>query len=149
MLARQGFSESELILHWEDIVGERLAASSRPIKLQWPPRPQGHRPEVPPSSATLVIRVEGAVAIELQHMSDQLLARLNAHLGWRCVGKLALKQGPIDRLPPRRLRPPALSSEALADAGARVTGVSHEPLHDALSRLSARITQKATSGSAV
>lgn len=139
ILVRQGFSNSELILNWDDIVGERLAANSRPIKLQWPPRPAGARPDVPPQTATLVIRVESGFAIELQHMADQMLARINAHLGWRCVGRLSFKQGSVER-PESEVRshaPP--SPEALAAAERHVVGIEPEPLRDALLRLGARV----------
>lgn len=136
VLARQGFGESALILHWDDIVGERLAAVSQPIKLVWPPRPARHA-EAAPQPATLQIRVEGAVAIELQHMADQLLARINAHLGWRCVGKLAFRQGPIERAAPGASRGRAPTPEALDRAGTRVAGIADEALRDALARLGA------------
>ncbi len=148
VLARQGFSESDLILHWDDIVGERLAANSRPIKLQWPPRPAGQRPEAPPQPATLVVRVEGGFAIELQHMADQVLARINAHLGWRCIGRLTFKQGPIERADPAGPRRPDLTPAALAAASALVRDVADDALRDALTRLGARITQTALAAKA-
>lgn len=139
VLARQGFGQSDLILHWDDIVGERLAANSRPIKLTWPPRPAGRHPEVAPQPATLVIRVEGGFALELQHMTDQVLARINAHLGWRCVGRLSFKQGPIERGDTARHRRGALAPEALAAASERVAGIEDEALRTALTRLGAHV----------
>lgn len=139
VLARQGFSESDLILHWDDIVGERLAASSRPIKLQWPPRPPGRAPEAASQAATLVIRVEGGFALELQHMGEQVLARINAHLGWRCVGKLAFRQGPIERATPGAARVRAPSAAALAAAAERLGPIEDEALGAALARLGAHI----------
>ena len=94
--------------------------------------------------ATLVVRVEGVFAIELQHMADQVLARINAHLGWRCVGRLVFKQGPIERAKAtdRRRAPP--SAAALAGAAARVANVADDGLRDALTRLGARIADRDT-----
>ncbi len=139
VLARQGFAESDLILHWDDIVGARLAARSRPIKLAWPPRPPGRQPDAPPQSATLVVRVEGGFALELQHMADQVLARINAHLGWRCVGKLTFKQGPIAHGETALARASAPSPEALAAASAHVGAIAADGLRDALTRLGAHV----------
>ena len=139
VLARQGFSESDLILHWDDIVGERLAANSRPIKLAWPPRPPGRQPDAPPQPATLVVRVEGGFALELQHMADQVLARINAHLGWRCVGKLTFKQGPIDRVATARRRGAVPSPSALATASTHVGDIAADGLREALTRLGAHV----------
>ncbi len=141
VLARQGFSESDLILHWDDIVGERLAGNSRPIKLQWPVRPPGRPPDAPPQAATLVVRVEGGFAIELQHMSAEVLARINAHLGWRCVGRLTFKQGPIERVDPEKGRRAPLTPADLAASAETVGNIADDALRDALTRLGARIGQ--------
>ena len=142
VLARQGFSEADLILNWEDIVGERLAANSRPIKLQWPPRPAAAQPRHPgaaPVSATLLVRVEGAFAPELQHLADQVLARVNAHLGWRCVGRLALRQGPLQRAEAAPATPPAPAPAAVEAATAEVASVEDEALRAALVRLGSHV----------
>ena len=141
VLARQGFAETDLILHWGDIVGDRLAANSRPIKLTWPPRPPGRLPETPPQPATLVIRVEGGFALELQHMGDQVLARINAHLGWRCVGRLTLKQGPIERVEATAPRNAEPSSRALAAASDHVVDIEEDGLRAALTRLGAHVLE--------
>ncbi|WP_246725414.1 DUF721 domain-containing protein [Beijerinckia sp. L45] len=142
VLARQGFGQSDVILNWDDIVGERLAANSQPIKLQWPPRPPGRHPDAPPQSATLQIRVESGFALELQHMADVLIDRINAHLGWRCVGRLAFKQGPIDRL--ARIKSPrgTVTEAQMAAAAPLTVGVADDALRAALTRLGAHVLSR-------
>ena len=83
LLAKQGFGESEIIMAWPDIAGQRYAAISEPVRLQWPPRGPSRDPSLPPQPATLHIRVDGGLAIELQHMQDIIIERVNRHLGWR------------------------------------------------------------------
>jgi len=143
-LARQGFGEADLILHWEDIVGARLAQWSEPIKLQWPPRGPRRAPDAGAEPATLVVRVEGAFALELQHLAPIVVERVNAHLGWRCVGRLALRQGPLERSrrPPRK--PAAPSPAARAAAARAVEGIADPGLRDALARLGAGVLSTRT-----
>lgn len=146
VLARQGFGQSDVILNWDDIAGARLAARSQPVKLQWPPRPAGRHPEAAPQPATLVIRVENAFAIELQHMADVLIDRINSHLGWRCVGRLQFKQGPIERLEQRPRRGNAPDAARLAAAAPYGDGVENEALRDALIKLGAQVARRAGTG---
>jgi len=141
VLTRQGFGQSDIILYWDDIVGERLAAQSQPMKLQWPPRGTSHMKEAV-EPATLVVRVESGFALELQHLSGLVIERVNAHLGWYCVGRLALRQGPLLRRNERRLRAPPLDCTALARAEARVGEIADTPLRSALIRLGARVLER-------
>ena len=137
VLAKQGFGQSSLILHWDDIVGERLAECCEPIKLQWPPRAPQRAPDAAVEPATLVLRVSGGMAIEIQHMAPILVERVNSHLGWRAVGRIAIKQGPLQRAGrPVRIAPP--DAAALAEARAATEGVADEGLRTALVRLGAR-----------
>jgi hypothetical protein len=137
VLAKLGFSQSSLILHWDDIVGERIAGSCEPIKLQWPPRPARRADDSAIEPATLVLRVSGAMALDVQHEAPQLIARVNAHLGWRAVGRIAIRQGPLTRAAqPRRRSPP--DAQALARAQQAVAGVEDETLRKALTALGAR-----------
>ena len=46
---------------------------------------------------TLVLRVEGPAAIEIQHLADVICERVNRFLGWRAVARLALRQAPLRR----------------------------------------------------
>src|SRR5471030_710146 len=62
---RQGFASAELVTRWTDIVGFEIAAHSEPIKIQWT-RPADGEERQP---GTLILRVEGPAAIEIQHLA--------------------------------------------------------------------------------
>src|ERR1700712_421930 len=98
--AKQGFAARELVTRWAEIAGAEVAAHSQPLKIQWP-RPVEGQPQQP---ATLILRVEGPMALEIQHASDVILQRVNRFFGWSAVGKLALRQGPLS---PRGGPPPS------------------------------------------
>jgi len=142
VLARQGFGESDLILFWEDIVGGRLAAMSEPIKLRWPPR--GASRSAAPEPATLVVRVESGFALELQHSSGVVIERVNAHLGWNCVGRIVLKQGPLARRESPKTRRPEPSAATRAAAEAHVGDIGDSALRQALARLGAHVLERAS-----
>jgi hypothetical protein len=138
VLAKQGFGQASLVASWPEIVGETIASSCRPIKLQWPPRPPKRNPESSIEPATLVLRVEGGFALEAQHSAALIIERVNSHLGWSCVGKLAFRQGPIEKAAARR-RPSAPSAEALAKAHQEAAAIKGDELREALTRLGARV----------
>ncbi len=137
VLARQGFGQSDIILFWDEIVGERLAAMSEPLCLRWPPRGRngGERRFEP---ATLFVRVESGFALELQHRAGLVIERINTHLGFACVGRISLKQGPLARRRASRpvRRPPA--EAALAAVAAQLGDIRDDALRRALTRLGAR-----------
>lgn len=138
VLARQGFGESQIVLYWEDIVGERLAAMSEPLALKWPPRGAARTEHAP---ATLVVRVESGFALELQHLAAIVIERVNGYLGFACIDRLALRQGPVMRRAQAPRKRPSPSAQAVATAEAIVQDVSEGPLRDALTRLGARVIE--------
>ena len=96
-LAARGLGEMSLLTDWSEIVGAAIARYARPIQIQWPPRAAKRAPDVA-APATLVLRIDGAFALEAQHASSIIVARVNAHLGWRCIEKVAFRQGPLVEL---------------------------------------------------
>ena len=131
---RQGFASAELVTRWPEIVGVEIAAHSEPIKIQWP-RPAAGEEREP---GTLVLRVEGPAAIEIQHLAAVVCERVNRFLGWRAVGRLALRQAPLRRAERKGARVPAAAActpENLAD-------VADEELRAALARLGAAIKSR-------
>src|ERR1700760_2332029 len=83
--AKQGFAARELVTRWTEIAGPEIARHTEPLKIEWP-RPLEGQPQEP---ATLVLRVEGPAALEIQHASDTLLGRVNRFFAWRAGGKSA------------------------------------------------------------
>ncbi len=137
-LASRGLGEASLIADWPAIVGESIARYVRPVQLQWPPRPARRDPEAPVAAATLVLKVDGAFALEAQHNAAVIAARVNAHLGWRCVGKVAFRQGPLPPAKEKRAALAAPSAAAEAEARSASATIENEDLREALTRLGAR-----------
>jgi hypothetical protein len=133
-LRARGFASSAIHLHWAEIAGSRLAPWTEPVQLKWPPRPPGQ--EIPTDGATLTIKVEGAFALDLQHMTPQLIERINSHFGWRCVAKLLLKQGPVRKAaPPRKRETKTLTAEDSKKLDQLIDGIEKPELKAALARL--------------
>jgi hypothetical protein len=130
---RQGFASAELVTRWSDIAGADVAAMSEPMKIQWRRPADGEDPE----PGTLVLRVEGPAAIEIQHAANQICERVNQFLGWRAVGRLALRQAPLRRGARRKIR--GADPAATARIAANLTDIGDEALKDALARLGASI----------
>jgi hypothetical protein len=134
-LAAQGFATADILMAWPDIVGERLAAFTQPLKIEWKRKAPHADPETRPDPATLVIRVESAFALELQHLAPTVIDRVNTYYGWRCIGKLVLKQGPVRRVVKKRPAAPVLSTQDREKVNAAVQPIQEEALKAALDRL--------------
>lgn len=136
-----GFPTASILSDWPEIIGPEFAPITTPEKLVWP---RGAEPEPGDTSggntrsahrragATLVVRVEGPRALEVQHMAPQLLERVNVYFGYRAVAELRLVQGPVGgNQEPERPQPETPDEEppALDDS------IEDEGLRAALSRL--------------
>jgi hypothetical protein len=132
--AKQGFAARELVTRWREIIGPELSAHCEPLKMQWPRPVEGQQQE----PATLVLRVEGPMALEIQHASDVILERVNRFFGWSAVGRLALRQGPFSRR--ERPRPsPAPDAAQVEQVAQTLSAVEDDALRAALARLGASI----------
>jgi hypothetical protein len=135
--AKQGFAARELVTRWAEIAGSEIAVHSEPLKIQWPRPVEGQAQE----PATLVLRVEGPAALEIQHASDVILQRVNRFFGWSAVGRLALRQAPLSRRD-RAPGPRAPDAKAVAKVAESLSAVEDEELRAALARLGASIKRK-------
>ena len=146
---RYGFPAAALLTDWQAIAGRELASFTRPERLKWPRRPDGNNvdlagADVPvnaPDGATMVLRVEGGRAIEIQMRSEQLLERINAYFGFRAVTSLRFVQAPLAVRPQRRI--PAASSPPRAVVDAKAGGAAR--LSSALERLGRAVETRAKS----
>lgn len=134
VFARQGFASRELVTRWAEIAGPEIAKHAQPLKIQWPRPVEGQVAD----PATLVLRVEGPMALEIQHSSDVIIQRVNRFFGWAAVGRLALRQAPLSRRErPSRPRPP--EAKEVAEVEKTLSSVEDDALRTALARLGAAI----------
>ncbi len=112
-LKTQGFASTEIIARWADIAGPEIAAHSEPMKIAWPRHAEAETAE----PATLVLRVEGPVALEIQHLAAVILERVNRFFGWQAIGRIALRQAPLRRR--QRAKPTAAARSSRGGADCR------------------------------
>jgi hypothetical protein len=144
----RGFATTALLSDWPAIVGRELAQFTVPDRVIWPRRREdaeddnprrGHRAE----GATLVLRIEGPRAIEVQHRTGQILERVNSYFGYRAVTEMRFLQAPITRAQKRpRKRKPPLPAYSLPESA----GIEDDGLRRALSRLGAGTRSRLTRG---
>ncbi|SJZ71037.1 DUF721 domain-containing protein [Consotaella salsifontis] len=140
VLARKAGMSSTLAAAWADIAGSRLAETTRPERLLWPPRRDADDPFRP---ATLVVACEGPAALLLQHQTREMIARVNALFGYGAVDRIKIVQRPVRRAKPSRK--PVLRDLKPADRQQidRLTaGVEDEKLREALAAYGASVLQR-------
>ena len=131
---KRGFASSALIVNWREIAGGAMAQRSQPLELRWPSRAPKADPAALGASAVLMVRVEGPFALEFQYAAPGIIDRINAHLGWKAVGKIVMKQGPVQAKPVPKRAPKPLSASAQAKLD-RLAPVTDDALGQALRRL--------------
>ena len=130
---KQGFASAELVTRWTEIAGAEIAAHSEPIKIQWPRPTEGEEREL----GTLVLRVDGPAAIEIQHLTGVICERVNRFLGWRAVARIGLRQAPLRHGAVKPRRTP--DAAAAARVAATLSDIDNEELRQALARLGAAV----------
>ena len=126
--ARYGFAESDLVAHWEAIVGQDLAAVSAPERIKWP---RGSGEAARKQGGTLVIRAAPGRALELQYEASRLIARINSFFGYGAITSLKVMQA-AELAAPRR-KPPALAEKPVCEQ--QLGTLDDGPLKAALERL--------------
>jgi hypothetical protein len=133
---RTGMSVA-LVQSWEEIVGERLASKSRPEKIQWRRKPDDDSPFEP---ATMVIAADGLAALQIQHETTEIIARINAFLGYGAIGRVRIVQKPVlADTKPRRQPPRSLSTVEKAKIDRAVSAIEDDELKASLARLGASV----------
>lgn len=74
---RRAPATAQVLADWAAIVGPAIAAVTTPRRL---------------SAGTLTIACSGPIALELQHLAGEVMARINAHLGTQAVTGLRFVQ---------------------------------------------------------
>ncbi len=133
MWRKRGFAESRVITDWPAVVGEAIAPYCVPLRIT---RPRGGE-----EGGALYIRAAGSWAVELHHLSPQILDRVNGFLGFKAVTELKIVQGPVAAGPKRR-RPKPLPPDARELISDAIADVGDDGLRDALERLGEALHKK-------
>ena len=96
LFRKRGFVEGRIPRDWAQIVGADLAKCCAPESLNFP---RGKR-----DGATLKIVALPGSALEIQHLSPQIIERVNGHFGWAAVARMTIRQGVLPK-PPKSRRP--------------------------------------------
>ena len=85
ILGRKGTLSFEILLHWEEIVGEELAMYSFPDKVEFRNNQR--------NNGVLHLSVPaGAFALEIKHREKFILEKVNAFFGYAAVSSLKILQ---------------------------------------------------------
>lgn len=115
---RRSPAAAQIMADWPSIIGPALAAVTTPRRL---------------AAGTLTLACTGPIATELQHLTTELIARINAHLGTPTVRALRFVQtAPPPAPPPSAPRITAAATEA---AEVAVAALPSGELRDALAAL--------------
>jgi hypothetical protein len=129
---RRAPATAQVLADWAAIVGPAIAAVATPRRLV---------------AGTLTIACTGPIAMELQHLGGELIARINTHLGTQVVQGLRFVQTlATDALPRPLQAAPDPADQAQAEAA-----VAHLPdgdLRTALAALGGAILARAKSSTA-
>jgi hypothetical protein len=140
---KYGFSSAALLTDWAAIVGGEIGSYTRPERLKWPRSVESYskveNSAVGRPGGTLVLRVDGPRAIELQYKSRQILERINAYFGYRAVAEIRFLQAPIEGQ--HHPTPPYIASEIAVPAAPSPNSiaVADDALRSALARLQANV----------
>jgi hypothetical protein len=133
VVARNAFNRAapgaaQLMEAWARIVGPALAEVTTPRRL---------------SQGTLTIGCSGPVAMELQHLSNEVLVRINQYLGSQAVRRLRFVQVAATPTPVRpRPRPTEMVETAASESVARLAA---GPLRIALAALGRAVLSESAS----
>ena len=140
----RGFATTALFSEWPAVVGAELARFTMPDKVLWPRRfddreAAGTQSAWRVEGATLVLKVDGPRAIEVQHRAHQILQRVNTHFGYRAIAQLRFMQAPVNRAAKDAPAPPL--PVAVTALPSSVT-IANQGLRHALMRLGASLRGK-------
>lgn len=129
---RFGFVQSSVVSRWPEIVGERFARVSSPESIKFP---HGKRAE-----GTLTLVVRGAHWVMMQHITPEIIERVNRFFGYPAIARVVLRHGDLASAPARahRAAPPSLRPVP-ADIGDSLRAIADPEFKAVLEALAAGV----------
>jgi hypothetical protein len=124
-----GFVQHAVVSRWSEIVGERYARVSAPESIRFRP---GKRAE-----GVLSLVVAGAHAPMMQHISPEIVERVNRFFGYPAVARLHIRHGQVPR--PHQAAPAPELQPVPAELGDSLRGIADPELKAVLEALAAGV----------
>jgi hypothetical protein len=126
---KRGFVQAALLAEWRTVVGPSLAGRCQPVRIDLP-RGQWRQ-------GTLYLAARGGAALELQHVSRQIIERVNGYFGFPAVRQIKLLQLVLPGAPMPRPEPPPRPLDGAEEAAIQksVADLDDDPLKQALASL--------------
>ena len=129
---RRAPATAQVLADWASIVGPAIAAVTTPRRLL---------------RGTLTIACSGPIAMELQHLAGEVIARINAHLGSQTVLALRFVQT-LERAAAPLAKPATPDAEVLAGVEASLVALPDGDLRNALAALGRSMASRPSTPSA-
>ena len=114
---KHGLAEARIITEWSTIVGPVLAEHSLPTKLSFQKGERGN--------GTLHLLVASGWALEVQHLEPIIIEKISTYFGYRAIGRVAMKKGPLPKRAKGKKEKPAATAPLPAAQQARLdTGLA-------------------------
>ncbi len=139
----RGFAVARLVTHWAEVVGEDLAATTRPVKVGYVREGFG---------ATLTLLVQGASAPMIEMQKERIRERVNAVYGYNAIARIHLTQtaatgfaegqAGFSHAPKAPTADPVREAETAREAARRAEAIADPGLREALERLAKNILSR-------
>lgn len=85
ILGKNGFTETDIITNWENIISEQLAQYCSPLKIEFPRDKKNN-------GRLLLMVTSGAFALEISHKEKYILDKINTYFGYNAVSSIKILQ---------------------------------------------------------
>lgn len=133
---RYGFIQSSVVSRWPEIVGERYAEVSLPESIRFP---RGEK-----EGGTLHLLVSGAHSTLMQHITPEIIERVNRFFGYGAVSQVRFRQGVVnaDNQKEKRIVPPRTLKPAPMELGDSLRDIGDPELNRVLESLASAVASK-------
>jgi hypothetical protein len=123
-----GFAQGDVLAHWPQIVGEKLAQLSTPERITWP-RGQDEK-----QGGTLYLKVNAGRILDVDYVAASIAEKVNRFLGYAGIARIKTSPRHVVPSPPSERRVKVQPDEVMMS---RLTSIDDDDLKSALARLGA------------
>jgi hypothetical protein len=123
-----GFAQGDVLAHWPQIVGEKLAQLSTPERITWP-RGQDEK-----QGGTLYLKVNAGRILDVDYAAASIAEKVNRFLGYAAIARIKTSPRHVVPSPPSERHVKVQPDEVMMS---RLTNIDDDDLKSALARLGA------------